>query len=284
MKIAVHVHVFYASMWPLLKTYLLNMGDTPYDLFVTLTQENKELEADIHAFHAGTKVQVLENRGYDVGPFIWFLNKINLADYDYILKLHTKNNKGDQTCFFKGLLVNRVWWARLLIEALIGSRAVFKRNLNAFQEDKTLGMIGSHYLIVSGQESHKFIKKGLENELKRLNAEMPLSQIRFVAGTMFMVRSSLMADIRQNYTLTDFEITNSAVKDGSLAHVLERLFGCVVLLHGYKIKGFDRNVRFFIWGFLRYIRWFFYQKKRTKKGFIIVKICRIPVCHKKIVS
>ena len=74
MKLAVHVHVFYKNLWPELKGYLGNVT-VPYDLYVTLVEDDKNLISDIKNFNKKTKVWVVENRGYDIGPFVDFLNK-----------------------------------------------------------------------------------------------------------------------------------------------------------------------------------------------------------------
>ena len=67
-----------------------NIGTYPYDLYITLVKENAALVKEIQAFHPATTVWQVENRGFDVGPFIYFLQHINLSDYDLVLKIHTK--------------------------------------------------------------------------------------------------------------------------------------------------------------------------------------------------
>lgn len=35
---------------------------------------------------------VVPNLGFDLGPFVYALDKVNLSDYSYVIKLHTKRD------------------------------------------------------------------------------------------------------------------------------------------------------------------------------------------------
>ena len=52
-------------MWPELKSYLKNINEGSYDLVVTLSKSNEELQKDILAFNKNAKIILSENRGYD---------------------------------------------------------------------------------------------------------------------------------------------------------------------------------------------------------------------------
>jgi hypothetical protein len=58
--------------------------------------------------------------------------------------------------------------------------------------------------------------------------------------------------------------------------VIERLFGAIVLAQGYKVVGIKHNSYAFRFALLALKR-FLFQKKVTKSGKMMVKICRIPV-------
>lgn len=90
-RILTHVHVYYTRMWPEIETRLQNITE-PYDLFVTLPLENEPLRADVLRFKPDASVSVVENRGFDVAPFIDVLNRVDLNKYDYVVKLHTKRD------------------------------------------------------------------------------------------------------------------------------------------------------------------------------------------------
>jgi rhamnosyltransferase len=203
-----------------------------------------------------------------------------LDDYDLILKIHTKNDKDGVDTLINKWYVKRKLWFELLIDALIGNKKIFMKNLHAFEKDKTLGMVGSKYCITSNIKNFNLVEEGIHQVMKHLglNNYMP---IKFVAGTMFMVRSSIMKSIKGVYTIEDFMPTNGAVKDGTLAHIMERVFGCMVTAAGYKIKGFDKSRSFETYSLSKKICRFFYQKKVTKSNYLQVKILKIPVYHRK---
>ena len=281
LSLAVHVHIFYLNMWNDIKAHLQNMHDYPYDLYVTLNENNQDIIDDIQAFHKNSKVFVIENRGYDVGAFIYFLHQINLNDYDLILKIHSKNaaKKYNEDRSLK--LINRFYWVKILFNSLLGSSAIFRKNIKAFQKDKKLGMIGAKYCIVSDKLCSETVKSQVRNMLQSWGY-IDKRPILFVAGTMFMVRSQLMQKFKENFVLDDFLPTDGRVSDGSWAHVLERMFGCIVVEKGFKIKGFDSYLYPMFVGWWLQIRKFLFQKKITKKNYLLIKICKIPVFHRKL--
>lgn len=279
-KIAVHLHIHYVGMWAEMAKYLRNLGNHPYDLFVTLTSENKNLIAKIKKFKPDAAIWSVENRGYDVGPFVDFLCHINLDDYDYILKIHTKRNFGaDGGVFINGLHVNRYWWHKLLLDGVLGSPTKVNDILWQFSQDKTLGMVGSEYLLTSEKEASAKVEDAVFRKLSLIGFPRPQA-IKFIAGTMFWCRAFLLKPIKENFALTDFSITNGKENDGTLAHILERMFGVLVEAQKYQIKSFDKFKR------LMQIRisfkHFLFQQKITTHGYKLIKICKIPIYHKKV--
>jgi len=280
LRLAVHLHIYYLDMWYEIKPYLKNLEGYAYDLYVTMNKQDDAIIKDIKDFNPSAKFFMVENRGYDVGPFVYFLHQIDLNDYDLILKLHTKNNKNEGSVVINNRCVNRKFWFLLLIESLIGSKTIFDNNIRAFEQDDKLGMIGSKYLISSGLKNAKSVEADVHQIMEQMGVSSNLP-IMFVAGTMFMVRSHIMQKIKDYYKIEDFEITSGKQHDETLAHVFERLFGCLTKALGYKIQGFDKNRKFEVIGTLEYWKRFIYQKKVTKHNCLQIKIFRIPVYRKK---
>ncbi|MBR1544318.1 MAG: hypothetical protein IJ638_00025 [Alphaproteobacteria bacterium] len=274
MKLAVHVHVFYKNLWPELKSYLGNVT-VPYDLYVTLVEDDKNLISDIKNFNKKTKVWVVENRGYDIGPFVDFLNKTDLDKYDYILKLHTKGHTGKNTFkdFFKEKLIywgHKDLWNNLLIKSLLGSKTVFEKNLMMLNNNKKLGMIGSKYLVNKVTKTYKELFPIIPN----INYS---GKLKFIAGTMFIVKSNLLKPLKGNIKISDFEKTDAKVKDKTFAHIVERLLGGVVIAQGYKIKGFDNSWAMNIIQPIHSIIRFCFDFTKTCQGYYKIKIFRIQV-------
>ena len=276
-KLVVHLHIYYKDMWKEIKSYLSNIT-VPYDLYVTMVSEDSKLTEDIKRFHKNSIIWIVENRGYDIGPFIDFLHRINLNEYDYILKLHTKSKSGVDTVINR-LAFSKNDWVNTLLKSLIGSKKQFDRNIIKLEEQTSLGMIGSKVLISSKGK----INEGLKDKLEFLQDKFGYrnKNVKFIPGTMFLCRAKLMQIIKDNYKITDFEKTDAKVKDGSLGHVLERLFGYIVIAQGYKIDGFDSFLPIYLKYFYKSFFKLFYQNTITNSNHRIIKICKIPVYHKK---
>ena len=278
--LAVHLHLYYLEMWPEIRKFLANIGDYPYDLFVTMTCENEDLVKDIKNFHNNTKIWVVENRGYDVGPFIEFLHRIDLNKYDLVMKLHTKNNFIGDGSRINKYIFDRKLWFNTLIRALIGSPQIFERNMCEFAKCPEFGMAGSRYLITSETECFKSVQIQVEKILSELG--YPTAPIKFVAGTMFMCRSKLLQPFKEHYTINDFVPTDGKVKDGTLAHALERVLGSFVIANGYKIKGFDRSLLYTCRLNFQAVRRFVYQHKVTNSKYELIKVFKLPVYRRRI--
>lgn len=279
MKTAVHLHLYYMEQLPEIISKLQNMDKSgiDYDLYVTMTAKDEEAETNIkQAFPKATIWQV-ENRGYDIGPFIDFLHKIELDSYDYILKVHTKNKKGGDYGYFNGVRVDSKTWANMLWDALLGSPEAIKNNYSILLENPQIGMLGSCFCLSEKEENPK-IRAKMTNECTRLSLAKK-DTIAFIAGTMFMVKAKLMRPFLA-YRITDFEKVQSKVHDYMLAHCLERLFGIAVLAQGYEIRGVTYKQYQFSRLWAR-VKRFAIQKKITKNGKKIVKICKIPVWQSK---
>ena len=273
-KIAVHVHLFYQCMWKDVQKYISNLEGYNYDLFVTMTEENKSLEQKIKKFYPEVRIIYVLNKGYDVWPFLIMLEQINLDDYKYVIKLHTKGIKGVPVVIAKWYITRRLW-AKLLWNSLLMNESRVNCNFDHLDNDKSLGMIGSRYLITDDSQNFKHVKQKLISLMKELSiSDAP---VRFVAGTMFIVRSDLLKFVQHRYKESDFDTLNKSGEDGTLAHVLERLFGTYVVAKGYTIQGFDRDLGFEILSRLLRVWRFFYQDKITRHNKRIIKVLRIPV-------
>ena len=152
MRILVHVHLYYVDMWPELKSAISHIT-APYDLFVTVTEHNVDLEKDVLAFNSEARIIKVENKGFDVWPFISVLNSVNLNDYSHIIKLHTKRDMPAGT-IRNGFDVSGGKWRRYLF-AFLKSKRTFEKCLKAFDANITLGMITDYRLIVTNDRKNQ---------------------------------------------------------------------------------------------------------------------------------
>ena len=185
-RILTHVHLYYIDMWPEIKERLSNIT-VGYDLFVTLNNENERLRQGILNFKNDAVIEVADNRGFDVGPFIKLLNSVDLDQYDYIIKLHTKRNMPEDFSL-QGYDMSFGKHRKYLMKFL-ESRNTFNRCLNAFNSDKMLGMIGDFHIICKKDKSGRCVVKKGRELLKTVG--FPDQEYPFILGTMFRHYSNL---------------------------------------------------------------------------------------------
>ena len=282
--IAVHLHLYYVEMWGTIRDYLKNLEDYPYRLFVTMVKEAPELAQEIRNFHADTEFYLVENRGYDVGPFVHVLNQIEPEDYEFILKIHTKNDNSRKASWCNILYISRWTWAHLLLRAVLGAKEQVRANIETLRRHPQIGMIGAANLIIRKPEDMPVVERGARELLAQFG--FPNQRYEFVAGTMFIARSAIFRKIKDTLTLSDFEESAGSGSDGTLAHVMERVFGGLTLALGYNIQGVRRSLAYELaqpygrfvrlWG--RFVR-FTFQKKITRRNRVIIKMFKIPVYY-----
>lgn len=228
-KILVHLHLYYHEQLQFMIDKLANITDCEWDLYVTTCEYNPETNFKILELKEDAKIIQLKNVGYDVYPFIYVLNLINLEDYDYIIKIHTKKPQK---------ISNYPCRRSVLISSIVGNQDILKKNLNIFEQDKNIGMMGCENLLFSIEKEAKENIPVTNTLLKRL--KISKRDGFFIAGTMFMVRAKLMGIIKDlNLTIEEFEknCLNETGDCGTLAHSMESIFGIVVLDQGYAIVG-----------------------------------------------
>lgn len=231
LRFAIHAHVFYPELWDELASCIRNFQVYPYDLFVTTPHSDETLKRRILSDFPDADYRVLENRGYDVGPFMEVLNSLDLGKYDFIVKLHTKRDYNGivNLRHFKG----SEWRNRLL--DFCSSPENLSRTLDTFDKNPQVGMLSHGSLLTD-------VGDFLEDTSVRQSADMLLEDMgltprghRFVAGTCFIVRTSLIKPLVGRFKLSDF--TAGGDHRCSLAHILERLFGYLVSAQGCQILG-----------------------------------------------
>lgn len=270
-KLAVHLHLHYFEQLPEILKYLQALNGVEYDLFVTMTQEDKDIAAQILTEHPCAQIWVVENRGYDIGPFIEFLHRIDLNEYEYVLKLHTKGKKSGNYTHLNGFRMDNALWGRILWESLLASSARLKGNLNILDTRKDAEMLGSKYCVTSATQDYDKLLSKVNAALQKMGLK-EVQRLSFVAGAMFIVRTAALKPLL-TYQLTDFDLTDGRVKEGTLAHIMERIFGVL----GAPIIAIDHgNYRWKL--FMTSINRFFWQKKVTKTGRTVIKIMKLPIC------
>lgn len=278
--ILVHLHIYYPHLYKELREYVSNISPHKFDLFVTMVEEHSDIISDIKATFSNAKIEIVENRGYDVGPFIRVLNQVNLDDYSYVVKLHTKRDmaKGSLLHYFD---VSGSKWRNYALD-FISTANKFKYCIQEFEKNNNLGMVSNYHLIFNKELYDKNAKKEVIQLLNKLGYQD--TAYGFVAGTMFVVRAKLLNPLlRLQLNIKDFDIPDKK-HSSTLAHTIERLLGCLVLIEKQKILDVLTPKQYLIpiQKLLLRLKFFAFRKKISSRGILTIKICKIPVYRRKI--
>ncbi len=233
-KVLVQFHVYYHDQTDYFIEKLRNINGCEWDLYVTMNRHDATTEKKLTDFKPDVKIIQVENRGYDLWPFMKVIKSVNLDDYDYILKLHTKN--GDcRTNRINGLGLKNYEWRNELVNSLLKSPVLFRKLLDTFEKRPEVGLICSHLL-------YKKVSEGLPEDLSELDRELDrlgldVKERKFCAGTIFMARTRPYKLFQDNkaVSLGTFSEQSRTHSIGSMAHVYERILTMAVSAAGYKV-------------------------------------------------
>ena len=276
--LAVHLHIHYKEQLDEILLKLANLQGVDYDLLVTVTDYDEKIATRLKAFNPEVKIIQVENRGYDIGPFVEFLHHINLDDYQYILKLHTKAKHSQNYTHLNNMRFDNALWGKILWDALLATPERVQEDIKILQNPQ-VGMLSSKYCINQEERNYKKLLKQINQKLEELELNKT-DRPEFVAGSMFYAKAKLLKPLLK-MQLNDFALTDANVKEGTLAHVVERVLGEVVKEQGYEIYGVnDWYPRFLCWKTA--LKRFVYQRKVTQSGKLLIKVLKLPIYSKKI--
>ncbi len=280
-KILIHCHIFYPELWVELKRCIGNVGAYPFELYVTMVQENLELEKDIRKTFPRAHIEVVENRGYDIGPFVHVLNKVDLNNYSYVIKLHTKRDM-PVGAVLHCMDVGGSRWRDYSLSFLKTSGA-FENVMQSFAQNKKLGMHGDYHLILPKEYQDEKSAGKAQKMIQKLGFKS--ENFAFVAGSIFIARAKLFKPLQKlKIKWTDFEEPDAEHKKSTFAHVVERFLGYLVVAQGMQILDVVTPHQYsgVFWNMLRKFSLFLYRRKVNQKGILTIRICRIPIYMKNI--
>ena len=91
MRLLVHLHIYYHDQTEYFVGKLANINGCDWDLYVTMNNLNPVTMSLVRAVKPDAHFVETDNIGYDIWPFISIIKSVNLADYDLVMKLHTKS-------------------------------------------------------------------------------------------------------------------------------------------------------------------------------------------------
>lgn len=291
LRVAVHFHLYYIDLLDkyLKRISLLNKSKCVFTLYITSSFNNltvqgssnyKLIQTSVDKFNLANKCKVIAvpNIGYDIGPFMHVINCIDLDSYDLVLKVHTKNEQGDNLTCLNGIYYTDKEWSELLIDSVLRNKKSISKIFSIFENDLDVNMVSSKYCTISDEFYYKkHIKK--VNEILNIISLPVVESIEFCAGTFFWARASIFKLIQNKYTIESFvdSRNNKSDIDCTLSHTFERLFGVLAKSNNGKIKKVGyRNLKKVTKEILKdYLR-FFYENRETEKKHTI-KVLRINI-------
>lgn len=292
-RILVHLHLYYEEQWGQMRACLESLGERDYDLYVTVIAENPALFKEMRSFRQDVRILVVRNLGYDVGPFFEVLSRVNLDDYGYVVKIHSKRDVAE-ACHINNINMSGSRWRGYLL-SFLKNRAAFDRTMDAFGRDPSLGMAGckvliSHLFTRTRSEYERWILNEAGERLVKLGITPAPSDIcTFITGTMFTVRASLLKPLQSLGFGSDCFSPANRESSRDLAHVFEYLSGWLVT--SSKIPGTDTHYRIddpfsamstrMLWASARYFRklrrFVFRVQQDHERGITKVKILKITM-------
>ena len=234
-RILVVLHLFYPESWKEIREYLLNFSGYTWDLCVTYPDmiEDRIDKEDILALNPGTTFLCLENKGFDIGPFLTAVKQIDLTSYDAVFKLQSKGVRRIFIYIYRQLFFGRDWFLNLY-EGTVGP-AVIHRTIDRILNEPDVGMIGARNLIVHDPAYKESL---ILRKMQDLGLKVEKGYL-FLAGTCFAVKPACLQPLRDlPFTLDDFVPVPSS-RGMSLAHALERYMCMAAQKDGFRIEGND---------------------------------------------
>lgn len=233
-KIAIVIHVFYLDVFEEILKYIQSYSGLDYKLYIStvsdLLDEVLKLIYDVNV--TDYEVVSVRNHGRDVLPFLGILPNVIAGGHDYLIKVHTKKSlhRGD----------GDIWRSELFDGLLLESN--INQMISIFQEDKSVGIIAPDSHIVPMNYYWGSNSRAVELLCEKIGFDIKkLSQMTFVAGTMFAARvEALKPILHLRLTEDDFDPELGQV-DGTLAHAIERFLSVICSYSGCHIRGFSRD-------------------------------------------
>ena len=234
---AIVAHVYYEETWPDIAGVLARLA-LPFDLIVTTVPGRKSLIEAIRRDFPDAAVEVMENRGRDVRPFLVLLERGRLDRYRIVCKVHGKKSSDGGRKSYMGSL-----WRRRLLFDLLAAPGLAPSIAKMFEEDPTIGMIGPGAFRLPSKTYSEELSWSVNRErvmelAGRMGVPAEKFRLDFFGGTMFWVRPEALAPLRR-LKLSEAFPEEQGLLDGALEHAVERLFGAAVVAAGYRLADTD---------------------------------------------
>ena len=197
-------------------------------VITTAGEREQAVREQVALLGLDARIEVFENRGRDILPFLHVANRLLDEGVSTVLKLHGKRSTHRQD--------GDTWRRELLDKLLSPERA--GRILAAFGSDHTLGLVHAEGHLQPLDYYWGANEANVDYLTRRLGIPAPeVSSDSFIAGTMFWARpAALRLLLDAHLGVTDFDAEAGQV-DGTLAHAIERVFSLAATAAGFRTTG-----------------------------------------------
>ena len=236
-KVLAVAHIFYADM---AEEILERLSVLPKGYYLVATTSNEENQAQIRAVMERYGVEgevrvVASNRGRDIGAFLVDCNDVLASGkWDIVVKIHSKKSVQDDNNAAQLFKTH-------LYDNLLNSRAHVANILAEFAAHPSLGMVLAplpHMGYPTMGHAWFTNREPAQAVAKRLGINVPFDKDMPLAtyGSMFIARPQALAKlVNAGFKPENFPV-EGGYKDGSLAHVLERLMAYAALSEGFYVR------------------------------------------------
>jgi lipopolysaccharide biosynthesis protein len=231
---AIILHLYYNDLWFEFKEYLIPiMENCDVDLYVTLTKDDTSAIEDIKQIT--NNIYILENKGLDIGPFLYVLDKIKNINYITITKIHSKKS-------LQKISLNGDIWRKNSYQPLLYNTYCYTELSNIIKNNPLymIGSLSNYYKYSKDMNSLIHKNKLIQQTLfdLKINIKQNHKKLEFFAGTMFMTSHYYLKKLLENCNILDFyEKLENGYIINSKAHAMERIFGYYLIeLNGKLIK------------------------------------------------
>jgi len=235
--IGIVVHIYYEDTWEDISGALGSLT-VPFDLIVTTVPGRERLIGAIRRDFPDAEIEVMENRGRDIRPFLVLLERGRLDRYRYVCKVHGKKSIDGGRKPYMGAI-----WRRRLLFDLLGAPGLANTIVDMFDRDPSIGMIGPRSYRLPREDYSEELSFSANRPMvlelaERLGVRSDRFRLDFFGGTMFWVRPEALKPLRDLH-LSSAIPEERGLLDGSLGHAIERVFSTSVLVAGYKLANCD---------------------------------------------
>ncbi len=212
------VHCYYPQILPELGKYIDNL---PRRAALYVSTDSQEKARRISAFFepfefSKLEVRVFPNKGWDMAPFFAGFKDV-LPRYEFALKLHAKGSPqhGKEEAHA---------WRAMLYNSLAGSRERVENILAFLACEPEVGVAAPPTPLFMREISQTLNHVPMRDILRRYAIELPRdAAIDFPVGGMFWARTAALRPLLELDLNFDNFTADTTMRDGTLAHTLERL-------------------------------------------------------------